>query len=661
MADQQMKRYRALATFGVAGVLSDEGEVFYENLFTTLQIGSVSDLISARFKGAGVHELQIRMAIQLGLFQAHLALLECDGAELEPMTLEVGLDEEVVAISVGFKAAKELLSQMDELQDRISKKAPASDFEKLLCDLIGFCSDLILKVDPKTQKMEILSLLMRQEGLDLQSRTQNSVVQVVTADALQEPSQVKNYTELGDLDYSELLQRQLSNGEKNVALATLGISEGGEEDDQSDSEIAGGEDRADSETRLSGADGKAEEWNLSDSSLNRVGGEDLEKERKKSELYQQQISELNKKIKNLEEKLKKHKKAKNSSRQEKKGEQPADGEDAGVEEEQKSTFGRFKTFSKKVKGNLKKRSQQIKKLLPLDQEDEDEESSDEAVSEKPEEFKVVFLDFERKNPIEQMDFILNEFEEEVFSKKFDEFQELSEKKSGRELKKFLALFSKEIQERQKEKLEILQILSDGLKKQEAEFRHKETAVVEKVKKLERSTAFSNQKFLEISKKMVAMSSDSRKAGAGEERQMIKKIDHAQNLYRVAKEENEKLKKANAELQQRLERMKIKNVNQKDEQQIVNEAAALKRRLEVAERQADELRKKNKKLMDQMFQVQAGEALPDQLIVKERLDEATRALQVEKRRSERFKAELIALRKEKLIAEKKVEGPKKDVA
>src|SRR5262245_38633979 len=85
---------RALECFGVAGLLAEGCQVFYQSLFSPRQVGRVTDLIAARVRAAGHDELRLRSLLLLGVFEAYYGQTEAGIAGLkalgEPVIVECG-------------------------------------------------------------------------------------------------------------------------------------------------------------------------------------------------------------------------------------------------------------------------------------------------------------------------------------------------------------------------------------------------------------------------------------------------------------------------------------------------------------------------------------------------------------------------------------------
>jgi hypothetical protein len=214
MLDRSKVILRALDSFGIAGQLSDQSEVFYTSLFSTKHLGRVSDLLCARLEPSGVDEFQLRFSVLLSIFEACYGVVSKSETESHkgsavfssPLSLECGIDEEKVAIGIGFTLNPTISLNTDGLSERISKSAPKGKLEELLKELRNHSDLLFVKNDPLARRIEVVALI----GLASHSDSKSEILtplEVLTIDGKTAPTtpKPKFYSELGDLNYPVLL------------------------------------------------------------------------------------------------------------------------------------------------------------------------------------------------------------------------------------------------------------------------------------------------------------------------------------------------------------------------------------------------------------------------------------------------------------------------
>lgn len=202
---------RSLESFGVAGVLDENCKVFYDSLFSPKHIGRVSDLLSAQLKDVGLDELKLRALVLFSFFEAFRGFRgpESEADRLnEPLTVECGLDEEKMALGIQFKLSESLSIELEGIEERVSKREPASAFEGLLCNLHEHADHLCLRAKISEKKLEIVSLLrikiLESESPDVSKFT---AIDLDSAEPAESPK-ASTYVALGDLDYAKLLKAE---------------------------------------------------------------------------------------------------------------------------------------------------------------------------------------------------------------------------------------------------------------------------------------------------------------------------------------------------------------------------------------------------------------------------------------------------------------------
>ncbi len=212
---------RSLKRFGVAGVLGEDSEVFYNALFSTRHIGKISDLLSARFNGSGIDEIKFRKLLIFSIFQAYRAQFSrrigfkllsrwMDDSLETPLIIECGIDNEKVAIGLSFCISKNISINIDELSERISRKEVRDSFEEMLADLYEQSDCLIFKYHSESRKSEVISIIGIDGKIDPVSIKKKPPLEVVLVDRIESKQAPKPrvYIDLGDLDYPKLLKEE---------------------------------------------------------------------------------------------------------------------------------------------------------------------------------------------------------------------------------------------------------------------------------------------------------------------------------------------------------------------------------------------------------------------------------------------------------------------
>ncbi len=210
MADDSM---RSLNSFGVAGLLSTECEIYYSNDLRGRNVGRVSDLISAKLRSQSVDELRIRALIGYGVFGTYaIRKLEHKHAEEVPAaSLEVGVDASHVAVAIAFHWDNGSVPKWGGLSERLESGAPVDEFEHVVEWLRRHSTQLIVRYEIKERRIELVSLLNRHDA-----ELRDPVVVVAVDSRLAPLLEVSTYVELGDLNYSKLLKNPIAEGLKTT-------------------------------------------------------------------------------------------------------------------------------------------------------------------------------------------------------------------------------------------------------------------------------------------------------------------------------------------------------------------------------------------------------------------------------------------------------------
>ena len=199
---------RAYASFGVAGLLDEKAHVFYETLFSSRHIGRVTDLLAVRLHSAGIDELKLRIMLMVSFFESYRIRAESTSDSLaDPLSLECGVDEEKVAIGVGFTLADASRIHLGGMVERVRDRKPSDEFEKLICCLSDFSDRVIVRGHPPSRRFELVVLAGLPGKISKEEIEASDKLQLVLMDNEPEAAPpVEKYVELGDLDYPALLK-----------------------------------------------------------------------------------------------------------------------------------------------------------------------------------------------------------------------------------------------------------------------------------------------------------------------------------------------------------------------------------------------------------------------------------------------------------------------
>lgn len=194
---------RSLNSFGVAGLIAENAEVFYTNDLRARNAGRVADLIAAQVRDLDIDELRIRSLLTYGLFQTYAVrgLPNRHDEGVDSASLEVGVDSAYVAVAIAFHWDREQTPKWEGLSERVMNGSPADEFEKILVFIQLHSTQVLVRYDPKERRLEIVSLLNRNEAA-LKDPLETILIEVERSPLLE----VANYRELGDLNYADALR-----------------------------------------------------------------------------------------------------------------------------------------------------------------------------------------------------------------------------------------------------------------------------------------------------------------------------------------------------------------------------------------------------------------------------------------------------------------------
>jgi hypothetical protein len=171
------KTPRELSCFGLSGLLDSKCRIHYSTLPNTRALGRASDLLVAKLKEINADELKVRALLLLTVLEAHDLQ-----AKTQMIQVECGHDQEDIGIGVMFPASV--------------------DLEKLVQALTPFAERIVVRVQKSKHRYEVVSLF----SLGKTGARSATVTRVDLDLGLKETPKAGEYTELGDLDYANLLQ-----------------------------------------------------------------------------------------------------------------------------------------------------------------------------------------------------------------------------------------------------------------------------------------------------------------------------------------------------------------------------------------------------------------------------------------------------------------------
>jgi hypothetical protein len=616
---------RSLKSFGVSGLLAENCRVIYSNLFTTKHLGRVSDLLSARLREFHPDELKFRALLLFSAFEAFRLLVKNGGQEslTEPIRVECGVDDERVAIGVGFTPSETETIKTEGLSDRITRGEPDGYFEEFLMELFKHANHLIVRSQPHTRRAEIIAILGLAGQLEEVSVGSHCVIDVaILEDEAEESPRVESYLELGDLDYLTLLRDQrtgvpfepVSSGEIivgafNEAQALLKTRIGAQEDpgDKSKKVIFGATEKlTDDLIRVKGSG-----ENLRDETLVLVKGNDTQSSLNPndpvSRVYLARISELQKKIEHLE--------ADRAQAKVLVGEQSYGS--GGLGSAIKGIFNKGWAF--------------------WGQEDKKQAAQDVSV----------VKDVEKSPEIVEMDKL-----DSTINKAQDEIVEIKKDIGSPRAKKWVDNLMTDLVTEKSRLHEFAKGVSLTLRQKELEYKKKENGYQEELKRCEEMLRQKNYAMNRMKDQLnqLTVSYERLKAvghSSTDETYIKQKYTHLQKVMNIVKEENAQLTRKLDELRGHLSSSqlasKVRATN--------SEVNTLQTRLDRTQKQVEELRKMNQQLMEKLTaSVQRGRvSQPNREVdeLKKIVDGSMRMIVTHKKEIERLNARHEELNHEKL--------------
>jgi hypothetical protein len=295
---------RSPDSFGVAGVLSSDCEIFYTNDLRARNIGRVSDLISAQLRGFAADELRIRALLIYGIFQTYALrnLPFQHNEDLPPISVEIGIDAMSIGVAICFHWDAATPPQWDGLVERVESGTAETAFEKTLSWMQNHCHQVLVRYDETERRIEIVSVIDR-EGVLAGSAIE--VIAINPEAAVELP--VAKYQELGDLDYSNLLKNP-ADQEDGAESGTADISETtvtlGSETEPTQDPVALGSSPEEEDQSIKTFEGsKAEEESVKVLAASDKSAAEIEELKKVLASYEKRVVELNGTVSDLESQL----------------------------------------------------------------------------------------------------------------------------------------------------------------------------------------------------------------------------------------------------------------------------------------------------------------------------------------------------------------------
>lgn len=205
------KPHRSLDTFGVSGVLDDTAQIFCETLFNTAQVGRVSDLVMAQLRSLGVSELKLRALLLFAMFEGYetqrAGRTTASGSMFsleEPLVVECGCDGDKVAVGISFTFPAEMSDSLGGLVERVKSGELQSAFDGILAELYRNSDSVLIRLQKGIRRLEIISFLAQPGKIAEDAIVSDlALIEVDHKDNREPPAAI--YCELADLDYTRLL------------------------------------------------------------------------------------------------------------------------------------------------------------------------------------------------------------------------------------------------------------------------------------------------------------------------------------------------------------------------------------------------------------------------------------------------------------------------
>jgi hypothetical protein len=607
---------RALDSFGIAGLLGEECHIFYDNLFTTRHVGRISDLLSARLKRAGPDELRLRAMILFSVFEAYRTKAKVDPRS--PMTVEVGIDAEKIAVGVGFRLP--LGIKTEGIPDRIESGEPEGPFEELIFDLDSQADQVVLRLQPKTGRIELVALMGIVGKMDATALSEKKPVEVVSFDEPQEAPTAKFYIQLGDMDYPQLLRDDapgknlpgISTGRVLAKTATEEVIR-----------ISGTTQKIKDDIIKIAGSGSAE---TQDQTVFKVSG---------TEGYIEKIKELEARIAELEE------------------DAGDDGDSEGVTERVGGLFKKVWPFRK---SEADEPSEEEKKEEAQDADDEEPvaEASDEGEedsNEEQEEAKESSAkkksknesDDESKKQADATESAANNLIVEISGGRLDRTlakaqKEATEIAKDSRAKKWVDGLMEELVQEKSRLHEMAKKLNQSIRQKEFSFRNQLQGMQEELRRRDdmikqKNSALSRTKDQLAQANINMERVKSSTSSSGDDAHYKQKYTLNQKVLETVKNENELLRKKNDEIKLKLDQLSVKTRGPS-----FQDLQAMQQKAERLQRQLEEFKRSNAALNEKVNELQSAKKAkagdPDDL--KKRLDASVKIATIAQKESDQLR-------------------------
>jgi len=216
---------RMAECFGVASLLGEDCNAFYESIFSVKHVGRISDLLTARLRESGVDEIKLRAIVLFSTFFGYVLNNPSgeNSALSEPLSVECGIDAEKIALSVSFMLPEDAKLNLDGIAERIKSGKLKGLPESLVFYLYRHANQIVIRKQKDTRRIEITALVGIPGKIDAATLSKTKLIEVIEFErAAESPPQPASFIELGDLDYPALLR------EEGLAAAAAQPSPAGE-------------------------------------------------------------------------------------------------------------------------------------------------------------------------------------------------------------------------------------------------------------------------------------------------------------------------------------------------------------------------------------------------------------------------------------------------
>ncbi|MEK6706414.1 MAG: hypothetical protein AABZ06_11570 [Bdellovibrionota bacterium] len=203
MPDDSFIKLRSQNSFGVAGALTEDTEIFHEALFSGKHIGLVSDLICAKTRLSKQREHRLRQILLHGIDGWYSIENTVTSALSTQLLLECGISRDKIAVSFSVVIPGTDKFELSAIREALEKNDLNSNLEKWVNEFRR-CSDwLIVRAQEDMRRLEIVSI---NNIVNDEAAVGEQVLYVAINNPVKSVPQVRSYTELGDLDYPHLLR-----------------------------------------------------------------------------------------------------------------------------------------------------------------------------------------------------------------------------------------------------------------------------------------------------------------------------------------------------------------------------------------------------------------------------------------------------------------------